>query len=473
MEIRIFVVLALNFIFLPLMSLTRGQTGAQSVPLQTELQLFSPRLTRLAQELQKGDSNTTLDSFWKEISQQGTPLVEPITDSEQYVFVTFLWKGDAETKNVVVLTLGNDQLGNADYFAKAQLFNLPDSNLWFRTYRLRDDARFSYRIAANDSLEVLKSFNPDPKRLAAFKPDPFNSRHYTNVYGENSVVELKQAPPQPWSEPLPGIIEGKLEKLPFKSKILNNEREIWIYTPPAYGNTKNTFNLLIRLGTETADIPIPTILNNLIGKNKIEPTVCVLIGNADGARTREYWHNDQFAEFIAKELVPWIRQNYRVTNNAKKTIIAGSSLGGGTAIFLAMEHPELFGNVISQSGGYMYPHRPEDFQKTRFPEELLQVDFPENEWLTRQLVSRPKLPLRFYLEVGLMEDVIWQTQPPRYAYPSLLLAARHLRDVLQAKGYEVFYHEYNGAHEPMGRRGTFADALLRLAGTARADTAKR
>lgn len=438
------------------------QNSADSPPPPT---LLSPRLRSLANDLSRLRT-TTLDGFWREIAQNGTPLVEPIPGENRFLYVTFLWQGTVATRNVVVLTLGNDQLGSPGYFAQAQLTQLPNSNVWYRTYRLRNDARFSYRMAENDSLQVLTDFNLDPQRAAAFKPDPLNSRHYTNVFGENSVVELPNAPAQPWIERLPGVTEGKLESFPLHSGILNNDRKIWVYTPTGYSPNKK-YDLLVRLGDEFADIPIPTILNNLIAKGKIPPMVAVFIGNADGVRIKEYWYDDQFAEFVARELMPWVRARYRVTTDPHRTIMAGSSLGGGTAIFLAMLHPELFGNVIAQSGGYMYPHHREDLLRPAAPGQLVQDDFPENEWLTHELSTRPKLPLRIYLEVGALEDVVWERSPPRYAYPSLLVAARHLRDVLQAKGYDLTYYEYNGAHEPMGRRGSFADALLALAGKAR------
>ena len=74
------------------------------------------------------------------------------------------------------------------------------------------------------------------------------------------------------------------------------------------------------------------------------------------------------------------------------------------------------------------------------------------------------MPVRFYLEAGLLEDAIWRESPPRFAMPSLLLATRHLRDVLQSKGYGLCYHEFNGGHEDLSWRGTFADGLMALAG---------
>lgn len=464
MVFRILVFLAFDFICLPALSFVNNQSLSYQT-IQTESPILSPRLIRLQQELGKGDSNAVLEAFWKEISRQGTPFVEPIETSEQYVFVTFLWQGNSETKNVVILTLGNSQLGNAEYFPAAQMSHLSSSDVWFKTYRLRNDARFSYRIGANDSLELLKDFSLDPKRGAAFKADPLNTIHYTGIYGDSSVVELAKAPPQIWNKPMPGVSEGKVEKLPFKSRILNNERDIWVYTPPDYPNSKTAYNLLVTLdGSKYATtLPAPIILNNLIGKGKLAPTIAVMIGNADGARGKELFYDEQFAEFCARELMPWVRQNYRVTNKATKTFLAGSSLSAGTVAFLALRHPELFGNVIAQSGGFMYRQNRDRSFQPRVAGELFEENFPESEWVVREFAGHPKMPINFYLEVGLMEDVIWREWPPRFGYPSLLLATRHFRDVLQAKGYNLCYNEYNGAHEDLSWRGTFADALMLLA----------
>ena len=39
---------------------------------------------------------------------------------------------------------------------------------------------------------------------------------------------------------------------------------------------------------------------------------------------------------------------------------------------------------------------------------------------------------------------------------------RHLRDVLQLKGYDLTYHEYNGGHDYLCWRGGLADGLIAL-----------
>jgi len=49
---------------------------------------------------------------------------------------------------------------------------------------------------------------------------------------------------------------------------------------------------------------------------------------------------------------------------------------------------------------------------------------------------------------------------------NILLASRTLRDVLLAKGYEVRLHEFAGGHDYLSWRGTLADALILLLGSA-------
>lgn len=45
---------------------------------------------------------------------------------------------------------------------------------------------------------------------------------------------------------------------------------------------------------------------------------------------------------------------------------------------------------------------------------------------------------------------------------SIRLPNRHLRDVLRAKGYEVFYQEFQGGHDYASWRGIIADGLILL-----------
>src|ERR1044071_6900998 len=84
----------------------------------------SPRLLALRDRLTAGD-RTALNKFWKEISEQGAPIIEPATDNE--VLVTMLWRAREETKNVFVFRLGD---------VSKPMRRLLDTDLWYKTFRL-------------------------------------------------------------------------------------------------------------------------------------------------------------------------------------------------------------------------------------------------------------------------------------------------------------------------------------------------
>src|SRR5262249_3531424 len=139
------------------------------------------------------------------------------------------------------------------------------------------------------------------------------------------------------------------------------------------------------------------------------------------------------------------RRRWRATADPSRTIACGSSAGGLGAVFAAFHRPEVFGNVLSQSGAF-------------WPGETR--DSTPQEGMIRKDQRAPKLPVRFVLQAGLVEVVSTPLDGP-----PILVSNRRLRDVLVAKGYEVHYHEVAGGHEPLTWRGGLAEGLLELAGT--------
>jgi enterochelin esterase family protein len=243
----------------------------------------------------------------------------------------------------------------------------------------------------------------------------------------------------------------------FTSKLLGNERPIWIYTPNGYAADKKPYPLLVLTdgGAYVNTARVATILDNLIAAGLIPPLVAVMVENPD--RFRELSCSSAYADFLAQEIVPWARANYHATDRPEQTIIGGASLGGLQAAFVGLKHSEVFGNVLSQSGSFAW--KP-DGEK-------------EWEWLTRQFAASPRLPLRFSFEAGLMEGTWWwrdlmaklpNAPPANLIDPTLLAANRNLRDTLQRKGYSVHYTEFNGNHGFLNWRGTLASHLIALVG---------
>ena len=402
--------------------------------------LASPRLNALRNEIATGGP-AALERFWRRLAAEGTPLVDPVEGEPNERLVTFVWRGGDETRNVLVVVSPSD-LGSEEGIAGARLSRIPGTDVWFKSRRMRADARFGYAFSVNDSLATKTSEAEEEARWAALKPDPLNPRQAPEPLV--SLAELPAARKQPWIVPRPDVPKGRLAESSFRSDRLGNERIVRVYTPPGYDPKGKPYGLLVVLDgrTYTSDIPGSAVLDNLLAARRIPPLVAVFVANPSAeARVRELSCHPPFAEFLARELIPWVRRGYRITEDPARIAIAGSSLGGLAAACAAVRHPEVFGNVLSLSGSF-YWRPPGD---------------TEPEWLARQLATGPKLPLRFYLEAGLMEDT------PREG-TSLLAANRHLRTVLQARGSAVEYREFNGGHSILNWRGSFADGVLALFG---------
>ena len=72
------------------------------------------------------------------------------------------------------------------------------------------------------------------------------------------------------------------------------------------------------------------------------------------ARDRDLVCSAPFADFLAQELVSWVRAKYRIGEQPTQVVLASSSDGGLCAAYTAWKHPKVFGNVLSQSGNLPY-----------------------------------------------------------------------------------------------------------------------
>jgi enterochelin esterase family protein len=405
----------------------------------------SPRIAALEASLKAGDG-AALAAFWQEVTAQGTPVVESLEDDDTHSLITFLWRGGENTKNVVVFA------GPAgfDHPKDQQMERLLDTDLWHKSYRVRSDLRTTYLLSPNDPLTELSDGSADfGTRLL---PDPLNPRRFVYTADEEipddrevvvSVLELPAAPTQPWITPRPGVAKGQVEMHRLRSQILENERRVWVYTPPGYTTSGEPCGLLLLFdGQAYVDlVPTPTILDNLLSEGKIPPLVAVIPDSLDQeTRSRELPCYEPFVAFLTQELLPWVHENYHVSADPTRGIVGGSSYGGLAAAFVGLRASEHFGNVLSQSGSFWWD-KDED-------------DLPQN-WLIHQFVASPRVPVRFYCEVGSTE---------RSGGVDMVACNWHMRDVLRLKGYEVHYAEFSGGHDYICWCGSLADGLLKLVG---------
>jgi enterochelin esterase family protein len=431
-------------------SIIPAEKRVPAAPAKEPTQKFvSPRIAALRKEVEAGNRDAVA-AFWRAIDKEGAPIFERPDGNDHDGLVTFLWRGSPATRNVLILWGPYAFARPADY----AMVHLGGTDIWYRTLVIRRGARFVYQLSPNDPL-VMDQESFVQRRVTA-QADPLNPHKwldnpFSTKFEYNSAVEMPGARPQLYSTKRDGVPAGKIEKSRIKSALLENEHSLSIYTPPGYRKDGPPNGLLVVFDESSylTLVPTPTILDNLVAEKKIPPMVAVLIGNPNQeTRTRELPPNPKFADFLNNELIPWVRQNYNVTSDPTKVVVAGSSFGGIASVYAGLRHPETFGNILCQSGSFWWAAaKPEPYTEPNF--------------LAKEFLKSPKLPLRFYMDAGSFEVDL------NGGGGSILEPSRHMRDVLLAKGYEVHYQENVGGHDYLSWRGSLADGLLALVGTSK------
>ena len=437
---------------------------------QTQPEIQSPRLIRLAQEIATVGQEAA-NRFRNEVQQHGTPLIEPIPEDQKHLWVTFLWFAKEPVQNVVVFSGLTNNAYTRAVLPDIQMTRLAGTDIWFKTFKVRNDARFTYQFSVNDSLIPEEDESDDNARRAKLRADPLNPHHAQDATSNTpagpdaeSLVALPGAPPQLWLRKTSNPA-GELKRYDFRSEVLKNERTVTVYSPPGYEPKLRPYPLLVIFDGEayTDAIPTPTILDNLIAARKIPAVVAVFVNNPQtnqpDLRTSELSCNSSFTRFVVEELLPWVRQRYRVTTRPANTTVGGASRGGLAAACAALDHPEVFGNVFAQSGFFVYKDK-NWFKRVGHdvaPDNVAQEEKAWDEYGTviSEFVRRLRRAIRFYLEAGIFENTY---------HPSVLIANRHLRDVLLAKGYRIRYEEFAGHHSTVNFRGSLATALMFVLG---------
>lgn len=322
-----------------------------------------------------------IDSFIVYARTRGIPFIEDST-------VNFIYRGNGT--NVYLAGDMNGWSTSSDKFNR-----VINTNFFYLTKVYEMDARLDYKFIV-DGNWIL---------------DPENPRTVPGGFGPNSELAMPNyIQPQ---EILynPNIPHGKLFDTTFYSTNLNNSRTIRIYTPPNYATTPDSFPLIVvHDGLEYVSLAsMHNVLDYLIARNEIEPIVAVFIPPV--SRNQEYAGNKmvQFTNFIVNELLPYIENRYRIKRSPQYRAVAGASNGGNISLWLALNHPEVFGNVAAQSSNVI---------------TSIQQGFQNS----------PKLNLKVYLDIG------------KYDISVLIPLVRNLKTTLQVKGYNLLYKEYNEGH---------------------------
>jgi enterochelin esterase family protein len=274
------------------------------------------------------------------------------------------------------------------------LLPVGQSGLWVRVEEVPADTRFAYAFELNGERKA------------------------------SGVIEMSDWSYPPESQRQPGRSYGRYEPLQFESQVFQNERTGWIYIPSAYDDTTPAALLVVQDGDAYKGESIGAVVDNLIAAGQIPVTLVIGLNpgkNPDGSSNRSVEYDtlsDRYASFLEREVLPRVREKYKIKPDASDHVIMGASSGGICAFTAAWHRPDLFGKVISQIGSFTNIRGGDAYP------ELIRAAEPR--------------PIRVVLTIG-TNDLInrfgdwWQ-------------ANQAMQNALKDKGYDVFLHTDRGFH---------------------------
>lgn len=349
-----------------------------------------------------------------------TPIVEGKHN------VHFVWLGQADTVKVegdlqkswaVPDILKKVECGEKDFFHIS--YNIPSTALM----------EYDFIVDGKRTLDLT-----NPRVTQGFD------------FADRNIFSMPDFLESPYLHPRNGIDKGSVVQWTFKTgHKLFTSQPISIYKPHGYADDKTYPVLYVLDGTSSLySRPYLNVINNLIYDKKIAPVVVVFVGFNDR------WHDyveksDEFGQWIADEMVPFIEKNFAVASSADRRGIIGASASGHAAIVTALRHPDVFGNVASQGGGAGgYPG----------------LNPLANTALDDYLTKKDKTPLRsLYTEVGAF-DLEFPQQKIIFSD-----GVTQFNERLDKAGISYVFNQVNGGHSSKVWDQSLDDILILFFGT--------
>jgi enterochelin esterase family protein len=214
--------------------------------------------------------------------------------------------------------------------------------------------------------------------------DPSNSAIVPNLLNPSSVLHVRGSSPQFWEQT--DIPHGEVHHHFYKSAVVGDNRDFYVYTPPGYNPRSNMrYPVLYLLHGYSDDASAWTavghanwILDSLIANARARPMIIVMpLGYGDPAilqrnpprggafsntavREKNY---ENFRSALVNEVIPTVEKNYSVIANRESRAIAGLSMGGAESLLTGLNRLDKFAWIASFSAGGLG----EDFT-TDFPQ---------------------------------------------------------------------------------------------------------
>jgi enterochelin esterase-like enzyme len=285
------------------------------------------------------------------LAQEPAPIVSPEVHSDNTV--TFRLRMPNATK----VSVGLEGIQQPADMTK------DDKGVWSYTTAALQPDYYGYEFFV-DGTFVLDPGNP------LMKPNLLFKSNMVHVPGQGLPWETIDIP------------HGTVHHHFYHSKVVGDDRDFYVYTPPNYAaKDKKKYPVLYLLHgfSDSADGwsavgRANIILDNLINQGKAKPMLVVMplgygapeiVSHGFGAfnltelRDRNF---SRFTEALLTEVIPQVESSYMVDKDRNSRAIAGLSMGGAESLLTGLNHLDQFAWVGAFSSGGL----PEQFE-TKFP----------------------------------------------------------------------------------------------------------
>ena len=293
----------------------------------------------------------------------------------------------------------------------------PDENdVWTIQLSLAEDAYIEYTFGT-DEARVVDPFNP---RRVSNGMGKYNNYFYMPKGGPTSFAAFRRAAPH-----------GTVTRfdVPTHMLVAGRQRQVYLYQPPA---GEPVPLVLVYDGPDYyRRANLATVVDNLIAQKRIQPIALAMMDNGRDARTSEYGSSEGTMVWLQEVVLPLASEHLSLVDVSASPGaygVLGASMGGLMSLYTALRLPGTFSRVLSQSGAFHIG--------------------PYATGVVNLVHYVPVPPLRIWMDVG------------RYEW--LLQSNREMHTLLQARGYDVTYNEYNAGHAYVAWRDDLVHGLQHL-----------
>ena len=213
----------------------------------------------------------------------------------------------------------------------------------------------------------------------------------------------------------------------------------WLYVPARYEAADETAIMVFQDGWMYLDpggeIRAGIVFDNLIARGEMPITIGVFVDPGEpNNRNVEYdAAGDAYVTFLLTEILPPIRERYRITDDPERWGIAGGSSGGNCAFTAAWLRPDRFRRVLSFLGSF--------------------AQMPGGNPYPELIAATGRKPLRVFLQAA-TRDLNHDAPEHNWFSENLRVAA-----ALAEGGYDLRLVLGDGGHDPNHAGAILPDAL--------------